>query len=69
MAADALPPDRDRPGYPLSGTARRWQVPVANPHEALDDALVTAQLFLVLAAHLPDVPSPTVRDLLRLGRA
>ena len=47
----------------------RWQVPVANPHEALDDALVTAQLFLVLAAQLPDVPSPTVRDLLRLGRA
>jgi DNA polymerase III subunit epsilon len=69
MSADGLPPDRDRPGYPLSGTGRRWQVPVANPHEALDDALVTAQLFLVLAAHLPDLPSPTVRDLLRLGRA
>jgi DNA polymerase-3 subunit epsilon len=38
--------------FGLSRTARRYGVPVANPHEALDDALVTAQLFLVLASKL-----------------
>jgi DNA polymerase III epsilon subunit-like protein len=41
---------------------------VANPHDALDDALVTAQLFLVLAAKLPDRPRPSVGDLLQLSR-
>ena len=55
-------------GYPLTSTAERFGVPVANPHEALDDALVTAQLFLVLVDKLPGKPDPTVRDLLRIGR-
>jgi len=40
---------RDRPGYSLTSTARRYGVPVAEPHQALDDALVTAQLFLMLS--------------------
>jgi DNA polymerase-3 subunit epsilon len=57
----------DHPGFPLGGTAHRYGVPVANPHEALDDALVTAQLFLVLASRLRD-GVPTVRELLRAGR-
>jgi DNA polymerase III subunit epsilon len=55
-------------GYGLSATAERYGVPVANPHEALDDALVTAQLFLVLAGKLPGTPTPSVRELLRAGR-
>lgn len=36
----------------LTEAAERHGVPVANPHEALDDALVTAQLFMVMAAKL-----------------
>jgi DNA polymerase III epsilon subunit-like protein len=44
-------------------------VPVANPHEAFDDALVTAQLFLVLAPKVPGRPEPTVRQLLRAAGA
>lgn len=58
---------RARPGYALTSVARRYGIPVASPHEAYDDALVTAQLFLVLATKLPGDPRPTVRDLLRLG--
>jgi DNA polymerase-3 subunit epsilon len=51
----------------LSQAAERFGVPVASAHNALDDALVTAQLFLVMAAKLPK-RGPSVRDLLRLGR-
>jgi DNA polymerase-3 subunit epsilon len=36
----------------LTQAAERHGVPVADPHQALDDALVTAQLFLVMAAKL-----------------
>jgi DNA polymerase III subunit epsilon len=61
--------ERDRQGYPLSGSAQRWGVPVANAHEALDDALVTAQLFLVLVPKLKVGGEPTLRDVLRAGRA
>jgi DNA polymerase-3 subunit epsilon len=69
IAADGEPATvRRQPGYALSSTARRYGVPVASPHEAYDDALVTAQLFLVLATKLPGNPRPTVRDLLRAGR-
>jgi DNA polymerase-3 subunit epsilon len=68
IAADGAPPRaRNEPGYALSATARRHRVPVDNPHDALDDALVTAQLFLVLVTKLPRVQRPTVKDLLRLG--
>jgi DNA polymerase III subunit epsilon len=52
-------------GYALTSTARRFGVPVANPHEAFDDALVTAQLFLVFADRLAGPAGRTVRDLLR----
>lgn len=56
-------------GYSLSSVARRFGVPVADPHEAYDDALVTAQLFLVLVSKLPDLPEPSVRDLLMVAGA
>lgn len=52
----------------LSATAARYGVPVSSPHEALEDALVTAQLFLVLATKLEERGSRSVRSLLRLTR-
>ena len=52
----------------LSGCAERYGVPVAAPHEAFDDALVTAQLFLVLAEQLGGRGISTVGDFLRVGR-
>jgi DNA polymerase-3 subunit epsilon len=52
----------------LTRCAAHYHVPVAAPHEAFDDALVTAQLFLVLAARLRGMGTHTVRDLLRAGR-
>jgi DNA polymerase-3 subunit epsilon len=66
ISADRLPRSaRGEPGFALGQTADRYGVPVANPHEALDDALVTAQLFIVLAGRRTDGRPPTVRDLLR----
>jgi len=53
----------------LSTAAERYGVPVANPHEALDDALVTAQLFLVLAAKLEERGFGSVRSYLKLTRS
>jgi DNA polymerase III subunit epsilon len=53
-------------GYALTQTADRFGVPVSDPHDALDDALVTAQLFLVLAGRLPGRPTPTARELTAL---
>lgn len=52
--------------FGLSATAGRYGVPVASPHEALDDALVTAQLFLVLAGKLEARGFASVRSFLRL---
>jgi len=54
-------------GYALTPTAGRLRVPVANPHDALDDALVTAQAFLVLAGRPPIGPDVTVGELSRLA--
>ena len=53
----------------LSSAAEHYGVPVANPHEALDDAMVTAQLFLLVAARLERRGLGTVGDLLGLTRA
>lgn len=50
----------------LSSVALR--VPVVNPHEALDDALVTAQLFLVLATKLEARGSVRTSSFLKLTR-
>jgi DNA polymerase III subunit epsilon len=56
-------------GYALTQTAERFGVPVGDPHDALDDALVTAQLFLVLAARMPGGREPTPRELTGLYRS
>jgi DNA polymerase-3 subunit epsilon len=51
----------------LSSAAARYGVPVADPHHALDDALVTAQLFFVLAERLTRRDGlASVGDLLRV---
>ena len=55
--------------HSLTSVAERYGVPVANPHEALDDALVTAQLFLVFASRLEAKGKGSTRSLLRLTRA
>ncbi len=68
IEADGLPGSkRVQAGYGLSWAAARLGVPVANPHEAFDDALVTAQLFLVLTGRLSTTRVPTVADLLELA--
>jgi DNA polymerase-3 subunit epsilon len=51
----------------LTAAAERFGVPVANPHHALDDALVTAQLLLVTASRLGRRGRVQLRDLQRLG--
>lgn len=50
-------------GLTLEACADRYGVPVASPHHALDDALVTAQLFLVVATKLAARGMKSVRDL------
>lgn len=51
----------------LTAAATRYGVPVADPHHALDDALVTAQLFLVVAERLVRRDGlATVGDLMRV---
>jgi DNA polymerase-3 subunit epsilon len=58
--------DRD---FSLTAVARRLGVPVEHPHHALDDALTTAQVFLVLLPELERRGIGTPRRLLRAGRA
>lgn len=52
----------------LTEAAESYAVPVASPHHALDDALVTAQLFIVCATKLRARGIRSVADLLRLGQ-
>jgi DNA polymerase-3 subunit epsilon len=52
----------------LSAVARTFGVPVERPHHALDDALTTAQLFLVLMPRLERMGIGTPRRLLRASR-
>lgn len=54
----------------LSQAAARFDVPVTAPHHALDDARVTANLFLVTAEALSSRGSlRSTGDVLRIGRA
>jgi DNA polymerase-3 subunit epsilon len=61
LPSGELPGGRD---FTLAGTAARYGVPVASPHHALDDALVTAQLFLVTASMMEERGKGTVRALI-----
>jgi DNA polymerase-3 subunit epsilon len=57
------------PSYALSAAAGRFGVPVHSPHDALDDALTTAEVFLVLATRLSASAPGTARWLLRASRS
>jgi len=65
IAIEGLDPESR---FSLTATAERYGVPVDSPHDALDDAFVTAQLFLVLASRLEAEGRGTLRDLLRMTR-
>lgn len=64
--AGVVPPGEDRS---LTDVAARLRVPVERPHHALDDALTTAQVFLVLVARLAPRGYDTPGRLLRASRA
>ena len=58
---------RRGPGYyTLSAAATRFGVPVEQAHHALDDAFMTAEMFLVAANLLETRGSSSIRDLLRI---
>jgi DNA polymerase III subunit epsilon len=52
----------------LSAAAESLGVPVDEPHHAFDDALVTAELFLVFASRMASTGRDTVGRLIRSGR-
>lgn len=54
--------------FTLTTVAERLGVPVASAHHALDDALVTAQVFLIAGARLEARGVSTVRALQRTKR-
>jgi DNA polymerase-3 subunit epsilon len=67
--ADRLEGRVARPGdYNLTTVAARLGTPVHAPHHALDDALTTAQVFLVLATKLSTKGYGTPARLLKAGR-
>jgi DNA polymerase III subunit epsilon len=67
--ADRLEGRAARPGdYNLTTAAARLGTPVHAPHHALDDALTTAQIFLVLATKLSTRGYGTPARLLKAGR-
>jgi DNA polymerase-3 subunit epsilon len=53
---------------PLGMLADALGLPSHRPHEALGDALTTAQVFLALATHLDAAQPQTVGSLVRAGR-
>ena len=57
------------PSPRLADLAELFGVPVLRTHHAFADALVTAQLFLVLATRLERLGAGGVRDLARAGRS
>lgn len=69
LALDATPPEvARRDAYTLSALARRFGVTVYGEHDALADALITAQVFLALAGALEaQGRARSVRDLERLS--
>jgi len=66
---EGLRPPTESLSYSLTAAAARFGVPVHSPHHALDDALTTAEVFLVLATRLSSPQPPTARSLLRAGRS
>jgi DNA polymerase III subunit epsilon len=52
----------------LGDLATALRLPADRPHDALGDALTTAQVFIALAAHLDALHAETVGSLARAGR-
>lgn len=61
---DGVAPQRK----PLSDVAAALDLPAQRPHDAVGDALTTAQIFLALATHLDSIRPETVRSLVTAGR-
>jgi DNA polymerase-3 subunit epsilon len=61
---DGSPPD----WLSLGELARALGQPADRPHDALADALTTAQVFIALATHLDALRAETVGSLARAGR-
>ena len=61
---DGVPPRR----LALGELARALGLPAHRPHEALGDALTTAQVFLALASHLDAIRPQTVSSLVTAPR-
>jgi DNA polymerase III subunit epsilon len=58
--------DSRDPGYrPLREITDALGLPTHHPHEALGDALTTAQVFLSLATHLEELGHGSLRELVR----
>jgi len=55
--------DRD-----LLTLAKKYNVPVAQAHDALGDAFITAQLFQRFLAILPGLGVRTIKELLKIGK-
>jgi len=68
LAAAAIGPGGDARRQNLEGACRRFGVPVERTHHAFDDALMTAELFLVLAGSHGGSPAPSVKSLFRTAR-
>lgn len=58
-----------RGDYALTSAAERFGVPVEQPHHAFDDALTTAQLFLILADELSHAGFDTPHRLIGAGKS
>lgn len=70
ILADRLEGREPEPGdYKLTTAAERAGVPVEQPHHAFDDALTTAQMFLILADRLSHEGFDTPRRLIRASRS
>jgi len=70
ILADRLAERQPKPGdYALTTAAERSGVPVEHPHHAFDDALTTAQLFLILANRLSHEGFDTPRRLIGASRS
>ncbi|WP_456387261.1 3'-5' exonuclease [Desulfolithobacter sp.] len=54
--------------YNLDDLSREFNLPLFKPHDALEDALQTAYLFLFLVKKLKDGGIRTLKDLYRSGR-
>jgi len=66
----AIERDGRDPGYqPLAEVCRQLGLPVHRPHEAVGDALTTAQAFIALVAHLDAVRPQTLGTLTTIRRS